>query len=177
MNSGIARMSKAEAEELQLVNARQQRTPDSSSFKAPALKVAAVYRTSVPLVAEETGSWRSGESRSVLPSAVFVSYMSGGLIHVGLDNHCAFVFPAHRVEALATARALDLRQIWIESFGQVLHWPRLQTRLSLSKLMQGEFGSPDWMSQQSTTRARPNGQLAAAGRKARAPLQAVSVSA
>ncbi len=170
-------MSKAEFEKQQFENARHPSALNPSSLRTPALKVAAVYRTGVPITTDELRSWEDVAVGCHLPRAVFVSYMSGGLIHVGLDNDCAFVFPAHRVEALAPSRAIDLRQVWIESAGRVLHWPRLQTRLSLSKLMQGQFGSPEWMGLQSSLRARPNGQLAAAGRKSRAPFQPVSVPA
>ncbi len=170
-------MSKAEVEKQPSVNARHPSALTPSSLNTPALKVAAASRTELATSTDETRAWKDGKGCCLLPRAVFVSYMSGGLIHVGLDNDCAFVFPAYRVEALAASRAIDLRLVWIESFGRVLHWPRLQTRLALSRLMQGEFGTPEWMSLQSSLRACPSGQLAAARRKNRASLQSVPASA
>jgi hypothetical protein len=77
--------------------------------------------------------------------AVFISYMSGGLMHVGLDSRCAFVFPASEVEALAQAGSSELRCVQLQADGAQLHWPRLGVCLSLAALMRGEFGSPDWL--------------------------------
>jgi hypothetical protein len=116
-------------------------------------------------------TWTShAESLSTTaPRAIFVSYMSGGLIHVGLDNHCAFVFPADRVQVLARARAIELRKVWIHPSGHELFWPRLQVGLSLRLLMLGVFGSTDWMCEQSRRLAISAGQGSASIRKARVP--------
>ena len=103
------------------------------------------------------------------PRAVFASYMSGGLIHVGFDNRCAFVFPATQVEPLAHARAVDLRQVWIDAGGRELHWPRLAVRVALPALMRGDFGSPEWMQRIRRQGAMPSGAVPTAMRKSRVP--------
>lgn len=150
--------------------------------RTPALKVASAARPARSISADSLTqvSDRLTIDASILettPRAVFVSYMSGGLIHVGLDNRCAFVFPIEHVEVLSSARALDLRQAWIESEGLVLHWPRLQVRLSLPMLMRGVFGSADWMRRRSPKRLPQDGHAESVVptlRKSRVPMPTTS---
>lgn len=171
-------MSKVDTEEIQVIHLDPVGVKKAVQTRLPALKTVAANGLESSLnvdISSRTISAAGSKSMSddlahFAPLAVFASYMSGGLIHVGLDNHCAFVFPAHRVEALARARAIELRQIWIESQGQELYWPRLLVRLSLPLLMHGVFGSPDWMCEQSRRLAMTSGQGNTAMRKARVPM-------
>jgi hypothetical protein len=143
-------MKKEVIGELPAVEELQVREQGGARVRIPALKVASVRRSMMQIedagpiqVPELAAVGRSGLMQA--PRASFVSYMSGGLIHVGLVDRCAFVFPIDLIEGLRSARTVDLRQVRIESDGLVLHWTRLQLRLLLPLLMRGVFGSPDWM--------------------------------
>ncbi|RZS58792.1 DUF2442 domain-containing protein [Sphaerotilus mobilis] len=171
-NSGNTHMTMTEDDDQHICHAPHEEAHEPLQVRMPALKSTVGHRSGDPIDAgipgtsgtsgTSVGSGLTRERRATgpllmpLPRAVFVSYMSGGLIHVGLDNHCAFVFPASRVQALASARAIELRQVWIEADGQQLHWPRMRARVSLPDLMRGILGSPGWMRQQAFRIAAPN---------------------
>ena len=178
-DSGSTRMNKVAFDEPEAVGPETIESLQYTQARAPALKVASVCRPegsmgsglSFPCIEPVVDGTEVLESMS---RARFVSYMSGGLIHVGLINRCAFVFPIDLIEALSGARAVDLRQIWIESDGLVLHWPRLRARVSLPLLMRGVFGSPDWMRQRLPNHLAPDAQGVPALRKSRVPMSSMS---
>jgi hypothetical protein len=67
---------------------------------------------------------------------------------VSLNNGVELAFPPELAEGLAGASADDLAEIEISPSGLGLHWPRLDADLYLPALLQGVFGSKQWMARQ-----------------------------
>jgi hypothetical protein len=96
---------------------------------------------------------------------------------VALSNGLELAFPPALAEGLTRAKAADLDDIEITPSGLGLHWPRLDADLYLPTLLEGVFGSREWMARQmgraggqaSTARksaaARANGKLGGRPRK------------
>ncbi|MBX3455814.1 DUF2442 domain-containing protein [Ferrovibrio sp.] len=78
-------------------------------------------------------------------------------IIVGLNTGVQVAFPAQLAEGLADAAPDDLAAIEITPTGLGLHWPRLDADLYIPALLQGVFGSKQWVA----------AQLGAAGGKVR----------
>ena len=83
-------------------------------------------------------------------------------IVVALDTGVEIAFPAERTEGLADAAPADLAEIEISPSGLGLYWPRLDADVDLPALLQGVFGSRNWMA----------AQLGTAGGQSRSPLKA-----
>lgn len=83
---------------------------------------------------------------------------------VGLDNGVQVAFPAKLAEGLADASADDLADIEISPAGLGLHWPKLDADVYVPALLQGVFGSKQWMA----------AQLGATGGKARTDAKAAA---
>lgn len=83
-------------------------------------------------------------------------------IVVELSSGVQFAFPTRLAEGLAGASAASLAEIEITPSGLGLHWPKLDADLYLPALLQGVFGSRQWMA----------AQLGSAGGKARSPAKA-----
>jgi hypothetical protein len=83
---------------------------------------------------------------------------------VGLNTGVQIAFPAHLAEGLADASPDELADIEISPAGLGLHWPRLDADLYVPALLQGVFGSTNWMAR----------QLGAAGGKARSKAKAAA---
>jgi hypothetical protein len=66
-------------------------------------------------------------------------------IVVDLDNGVQIAAPVDIIEGLAGASPADLAEIEISPAGLGLHWPRLDADVYLPALMQGVFGSKQWM--------------------------------
>ncbi|HEY4114461.1 MAG TPA: DUF2442 domain-containing protein [Rhizomicrobium sp.] len=66
-------------------------------------------------------------------------------ILVGLSSGLELAFPPELAEGLCGATPADLAQIEITPSGLGLHWPRLDADLYLPSLLEGTFGSPQWM--------------------------------
>lgn len=94
---------------------------------------------------------------------------------VRLNTGLELAFPPSMAEGLADASPAALNQIDVSPAGLGLHWPRLDADLYLPALLQGAFGSPNWMAAQlgaSGDRARSTAKTAAArtnGRKGGRP--------
>lgn len=73
---------------------------------------------------------------------------------VELANGSQFAFPPTLAQRLAQARAADLSEIEITPLGTGLHWPRLNTDLSVESLLAGLFGSRAWMRQHAARAGR-----------------------
>jgi hypothetical protein len=96
---------------------------------------------------------------------------------VALSNGLELAFPPALAEGLTRAKPADLDDIVITPTGLGLHWPRLDADLYLPALLEGVFGSREWMARQlgrsggqaSTARkraaARANGKLGGRPRK------------
>lgn len=97
---------------------------------------------------------------------------------VGLDNGVQFAFPVSLAEGLAGASPDDLSDIEISPAGLGLHWPKLDADVYVPALLQGVFGSKQWMAAQlgaSGGKAHSNAKSAAArenGRKGGRPRRA-----
>ncbi len=66
-------------------------------------------------------------------------------IVVELDNHCEFSFPPEAAQGLTEGTQKQLSQIEISPTGLALHWPLLDADLYVPSLIQGIFGSKEWM--------------------------------
>ena len=64
---------------------------------------------------------------------------------VELSNKMKFSFPCDLAQGLADATDEELAKIEISPSGTGLHWPRLDTDLSVAGLMSGIFGTKSWM--------------------------------
>ncbi len=85
-------------------------------------------------------------------------------IVVRLNTGLEMAFPPALAEGLADATPEDLTDIEITPAGLGLHWPRLDADLYVPALLQGVFGSRQWMA----------AQLGAVGGRARSPAKAAS---
>ncbi len=101
-------------------------------------------------------------------------------IVVALDTGVEIAFPAARTEGLAGASPADLAEIELSPSGVGLHWPRLDADVDLPALLQGVFGSRNWMAAQlgaTGGQSRSTAKAAAArknGRKGGRPRKAVN---
>ncbi|MDN5848346.1 MAG: DUF2442 domain-containing protein [Nitrococcus sp.] len=85
-------------------------------------------------------------------------------IVVRLDSGLELAFPPRLAEGLAGAAATDLAEVEISPAGLGLHWPKLDADLYVPALLQGVFGTRQWMA----------AQLGAAGGRARSEAKASS---
>ncbi len=85
-------------------------------------------------------------------------------IVVRLDSGLELAFPPDLAEGLAGASPEALARIEVSASGLGLHWPALDADLYLPALMQGVFGSRQWMA----------ARLGAAGGQVRSPAKAAS---
>jgi hypothetical protein len=67
---------------------------------------------------------------------------------VNLSTGVQIAVPSRRVEGLAGAAADDLAEIQISPAGLGLFWPRLDADVYVPALLQGVFGSRQWMAAQ-----------------------------
>ncbi|HEX8222259.1 MAG TPA: DUF2442 domain-containing protein [Allosphingosinicella sp.] len=82
------------------------------------------------------------------PRAASARYDSlTGRIVVELTNGCTFAFPARRIEELETASDAEIAEVEVAGAGFGLHWPSRDSDLTLSGLMNGVFGTRNWMSE------------------------------
>nr|WP_297461168.1 DUF2442 domain-containing protein [uncultured Halomonas sp.] len=65
-------------------------------------------------------------------------------LHSGLE----LAIPPHLVEGLADATPETLSEIEISPSGLGLHWPQLDADLYVPALLEGQFGSKQWMARQ-----------------------------
>lgn len=67
---------------------------------------------------------------------------------VALNTGVELTFPARIAEGLADAEPDSLAEIEISPAGLGLHWPKLDADLYVPALLQGVFGSKQWMARQ-----------------------------
>lgn len=65
-------------------------------------------------------------------------------LHTGLE----LALPPHLVEGLAEASPEALAEIEISPSGLGLHWPQLDVDLYVPALLEGQFGTKEWMAKQ-----------------------------
>jgi Protein of unknown function (DUF2442) len=101
-------------------------------------------------------------------------------IVISLDNGLELAFPPRLAQGLENAPA-ELALIEISPLGDGLHWPALDADLYVPALLQGVFGSKNWMARQlgaAGGRARSGAKAAAArenGRKGGRPRKLANV--
>lgn len=86
---------------------------------------------------------------------------------VRLNTGLELAFPPELAEGLANASPDDLTDIEISPAGLGLHWPKLDADLYIPALLQGVFGSKNWMARQLGTtggQSRSDAKSAAARR-------------
>ena len=99
---------------------------------------------------------------------------------VSLNTGVEVAFPVRLAEGLAGASADELAEIEISPAGLGLHWPRLDADVYVPALLQGVFGSKNWMARQfgaTGGRARSAAKAAASranGRKGGRPRKAAN---
>ena len=110
---------------------------------------------------------RPGEaasSDSIQVRAVAASYDAAReKIVIALSNGAEFSLPTHLAQGLAGAPAEALSRIEITPSGFGLHWPMLDTDLSVASLLAGVFGNALWMR-----------EIASRGGKATSPAKAAA---
>ncbi|MBV9752239.1 MAG: DUF2442 domain-containing protein [Hyphomicrobiales bacterium] len=67
---------------------------------------------------------------------------------VTLSTGVQLAFSAKQAEGLAGARPEDLALIEISPSGLGLHWPKLDADIYVPALLQGVFGSEDWIARE-----------------------------
>jgi hypothetical protein len=88
-----------------------------------------------------------------------------GRVVVELNTGVQLAFPAKLAEGLSDAKPESLTEIEITPTGLGLHWPKLDADVYVPALLQGVFGSKNWMAQQLGSnggRARTEAKAAAA---------------
>jgi hypothetical protein len=94
---------------------------------------------------------------------------------VKLNTGVQLAFPTKLAEGLADASPESLAEIEISPAGLGLHWPKLDADVYVPALLQGVFGSKNWMARQlgaNGGRSRTEAKIAAAranGRKGGRP--------
>jgi Protein of unknown function (DUF2442) len=80
------------------------------------------------------------------PIAIAANYQSEtGLIEIIFSNETRFAFPAHLGQGLEGATPEALADIEITPSGTGLHWESIDADLYIPALLEGIFGSRQWM--------------------------------
>jgi Protein of unknown function (DUF2442) len=124
---------------------------------------------------------RAKRRRATQPVAVAAQYDAAhDRVVVELSTGTQFAFPRRQAEGLDTARRSALKVIEITPSGFGLHFPRLDADLWLPGLLEGVFGTREWMASRLGARggqakteakaraARANGKLGGRPRKTKA---------
>jgi hypothetical protein len=123
---------------------------------------------------------RGARRRADGPAAVAARYdAKRDRVVVALTSGGEIAFPPRRAQGLERAKPSDLAVIEISPSGLGLHFPKLDADLWLPALLEGVFGSRQWMaarlgarggkvkSKAKTRAARANGKLGGRPRKAK----------
>lgn len=80
------------------------------------------------------------------PIAIAVKFdKKSNRIIVDLKSGISFMFPVYLAQGLSEATPVDLKKVEITPSGQGLYWPLLDVDLSIPYLLQGFFGTKEWM--------------------------------
>jgi hypothetical protein len=86
-------------------------------------------------------------------------------IVIDFGDGTEFSFPPTKAQGLEGASAQDLEEIEVSPAGLGLHWPRLDADLYIPALLQGIFGTENWMAQ---TLGRKGGEAVSEKKRAAA---------
>ena len=124
---------------------------------------------------------RAKRRQATQPMAVAAEYDAAhDRVVVELNTGVQFAFPRRQAQGLEMAKRSDLKVIEITPSGFGLHFPRLDADLWLPGLLEGVFGTRQWMAARLGTRggqakteakaraARANGKLGGRPRKTKA---------
>ncbi len=67
---------------------------------------------------------------------------------IGFDNGLELAFPPRLAQGLETGTPDELSVIEVSPVGDALYWPALDADLLVAPLLQGVFGSKNWMARQ-----------------------------
>jgi hypothetical protein len=82
------------------------------------------------------------------PIAIAATYQPAtGHIEITFSNQTRFAFPAHLGQGLTGASPEELADIEITPSGTGLHWETLDADLYIPALLEGTFGSRQWMTE------------------------------
>jgi hypothetical protein len=100
-------------------------------------------------VDEYTIATVQGELNQLIhPVAIAATYQPAtGLIEIIFSNQTRFSFPAHLGQGLTGATPEDLADIEVTPSGTGLHWEALDADLYIPALLEGTFGSRQWMTE------------------------------
>jgi hypothetical protein len=96
---------------------------------------------------------------------------------ISLSSGLELAFPPHIVEGLSEAKPADLMDVEISPTGLGLHFPKIDADLYIPSLLDGVFGSSNWMasglgklggssrSESKASASRNNGKLGGRPRK------------
>ena len=87
---------------------------------------------------------RASERLARDPRAIAARYEDGQIV-IDLSTRYRVSFAAERAQGLAGASPSDLAEIEITPSGYGLHWPKIDADLWLPALLEGVFGSRNWM--------------------------------
>jgi hypothetical protein len=80
------------------------------------------------------------------PRAVKATYdIKAQVIAIQLQSGATFTFPPGIAQGLVDATPEELAEVEITPMGDALHWESLDADLSVPDLLQGRFGSRQWM--------------------------------
>jgi Protein of unknown function (DUF2442) len=90
---------------------------------------------------------RAELDQALHPIAIAANYQfETGLIEIHFSNGSRFAFPAHLGQGLEGASPAALAEIEVTPSGTGLHWEFLDVDLYIPALLEGIFGSRQWMS-------------------------------
>jgi hypothetical protein len=106
---------------------------------------------------------RGQEMQATLPRALSARYDSrSGHIVVELSSKLGIFFSPKDAQGLESASADDLSEIEISPSGFGLHFPRVDADLYVPALIEGKFGSEEWMEERTGRSATSSGRKSAA---------------
>jgi len=117
---------------------------------------------------------RGAANRASEPRATSVRFnAASGRLVIELSNGCTFALPSRLIEGLTDATADQIKRVEILGSGYSLHWPELDTDITVPGLLSGVFGTRAYMarlagratSEAKSAAARANGAKGGRPRK------------
>src|SRR5689334_7213731 len=118
----------------------------------------------IPITEE---AFRKGEGKKVGPHAVSAHFDAAHhRIVLHLDTGIDLSFDPRHAFGLEHATAEELSHLTLEGVGGTLHLPKLDTFMSIPRILEGFLGPMDWARREAAAQAsRENGKLGGRPRK------------